>query len=55
VEFEGVRTLTFGFVVGTDFHHYLFTFGFGRERWVPGVVQRGDVEGGGEMKTKKRN
>jgi hypothetical protein len=44
------RTLAFRFMVGTSFHHYLFTFGFGGEGRVPWVVEGGGVEGGGEVK-----
>ena len=44
-----MRTLTFGFVVGTDFHHYLFAFGFCGEGWIPGVREGGGVERRGFM------
>ena len=45
--------MTFGFVVGTDFHHYLFAFGFFGEGWVPGVGEDGCVERGGEVEAKE--
>ena len=47
------RTLAFRFVVGTSFHHYLFAFGFRGEGRIPGVVEGGGVEGGGEVKAAK--
>ena len=48
-----MRTLTFGFVVGTDFHHYLFAFCFCGEGWVPGVREGGGVERRGEVEAQK--